>query len=134
MNKHYLLITENLPGSDKPGRRKLQAIAFARDYHRLDYYIHELEAELADKGLKGPVIFDLLLSKGHTANRYVMAEFGGIQFDVKSLSADTEPYSKILLSTLSAVILKEHSAELDLSLLSKPLQHAVKSGMALHPS
>jgi len=99
---------------------KVYAINFESPLEQLS----SIEKDLAKKGYKGVVLFDLLLSNGNEYNRFVEAYFNGEHFDIKSfrlpiLNANVEKDSlrffkdnkeyldKGVLSPVEIFILKE---------------------------
>jgi hypothetical protein len=95
MNKRFLLETESTLG--------LHAAVFATCAVSPMDVLEEVERELADRQVRGKVLFDLLLSNGHKANRYFVAEFDGCNFSRKGFNSEMHRYAS--LSPLSAQVL-----------------------------
>jgi hypothetical protein len=121
MNKRFLLETGLTPG--------LQAAVFATCAVSPMDALEDVERELSAKKVHGNVLFDLLLSNGHKANRYFVAEFDGCKFSLSGFHSEMHSYEA--LSRLSAQVLKGHFAEVDPGLLSSAMCFAVKKGIPL---
>lgn len=87
--------------------------------------IKEVETDLKNRGIKGLIIFDLLLCVGFSSNRYVSIEFNGENLDIST--------SKIL-NTVSSDIKEEsknfyfyNSELLENSILNKAQKYIVKN-------
>jgi hypothetical protein len=119
MSKHFLLETTPTPG--------LQAAVFATCAVSPMESLDEVERELTSRNVRGKVLFDLLLSNGHKANRYFVAEFDGLRFSRDGFNSEMHKYDA--LSPLSAQVLKGHFSEVDASLLSSALQFALRKGI-----
>ncbi|WP_295751577.1 type II toxin-antitoxin system RnlB family antitoxin [Undibacterium sp.] len=119
MNRRFLLETKKTLG--------LQAAVFATCAVSPMEALEDVERELADKKVLGKVLFDLLLSNGHKANRYFVAEFDGCKFSRNGFNSEMHRYES--LSFLSAQVLKGHFSEVDPSLLSSAMQFALRKGI-----
>lgn len=119
MNKRFLLETEPTPG--------LQAAVFATCAVSPMEALEDVERELSAKKVFGKVLFDLLLSNGHKANRYFVAEFDGRKFSQDGFNSEMHRYES--LSSVSAQVLKGHFSEVDPSLLSGAMRFALKKGI-----
>lgn len=87
--------------------------------------IKEVENDLKNRGVKGLVVFDLLLCVGFSSNRYISIEFNGENLDIST--------SKIL-NTVSSDIKEEssnfyfHNSELlENSILNNAQKYIVKN-------
>lgn len=87
----------------------------------------EVEQGLSQMG-KGIVIFDLLLADGSTRNRYHLGLFDGSGFIEERLRPVEDTGE---LRAVSAAFLKEHLSELNLDMVSSPIEWAVRNGIAL---
>jgi hypothetical protein len=119
MNKRFLLETKLTPG--------LQAAVFATCAVSPMEALEDVERELSDRNVCGKVLFDLLLSNGHKANRYFVAEFDGLRFSGAGFNSEMHRYDA--LSPVSAQVLKGHFSEVDPSLLSSAMQFALRKGI-----
>lgn len=119
MFKRFILATR--PSSD------LQAAVFATGAESPMDVLVDVERELSNHKIVGRVLFDLLLSNGHKANRYFVAEFDGQHFRSDGFISAMQRYET--LSNLSAQVLREHVSEVDVSLLTKAMKFALKKGI-----
>ena len=106
----------------------LAAAVFAVGCHNPLEAIDALQAELSAKGVTGTVLLDLLLAQGNTANRYFLGEFEGGSFKSARFEPAKARYDEF--SGISALFLRSHFKEMDLSLLFSARQTAVRKGIA----
>jgi hypothetical protein len=119
MNKRFLLATEPTPGHD--------AAVFATSHVNPLEALEDVERELADRKVKGKVVFDLLLTNGHKLNRYFVGVFDGQHFRDSKFSPVQAEYAD--LSRASAQFLKGHFEEVSTSLLTPAMRYAIKTGI-----
>lgn len=91
--------------------------------------LDEVEQDLRQKRVAGPVLFDLLLAHGNKVNRYFLADFDGMHFKKSRLQPAADRYSEF--SCVSAEFLRDHADEIDPTLLSKAMQYALRKGVPL---
>lgn len=87
----------------------------------------EVEEDLRKQHVAGKVLFDLLLAHGNSVNRFFLADFDGVRFKTVNLQPAADRYSEF--SVVSAKFLKDHSKEIDPSLLSHAMQFALRTGL-----
>jgi hypothetical protein len=119
MNKRFLLETEPSLG--------LEAAVFATCAVSPMEALEDVEQALSERKVFGKVLFDLLLSNGHKANRYFVAEFDGCKFSRTGFNSEMYRYDS--LSHLSAQVLKGRFLEVDPSLLTRAMRFALKKGI-----
>lgn len=119
MHKRFLLKTTPAPG--------FQAAVFATGTVSPLEALADVERELSDRNVRGKVLFDLLLSNGHKANRYFVADFDGQCFSSTGFISEMHRYDS--LSPVSAKVLMGHFTEVDSSLLSSAMQFALRKGI-----
>lgn len=119
MTKKYLLSVAPAPS--------VPAAVFATGVVNPFELLEDIEKELAAAGIQGCVLFDLLLANGHKTNRYFVAQFDGKEFGEDGFKAVAVNYDDF--ARVSAQILQEHSATLDLALLSPAMRFAVERGI-----
>jgi len=93
-------------------------------------HLPELEDELKEIGVKGEVLFDLLLSNGNTSDRFYKAVFNGFEFKQETLTLIKSPPAEIQKASLN--FYHSHQNYLACSVLSKPVKFLVKK-KALKP-
>lgn len=91
--------------------------------------LEDVEESLRSQGVRGKVVFDLLLSHGNKINRYVYGVFDGHGFTSERLRSAQTDYEQ--LASLSADFLRGHLDDVDPSLLSRPLRFALRRGIAI---
>ena len=119
MKQHFLIST-------KPAQGAVATVFAAGALSPLEM-LEDVEASLRTHGVRGRVLFDLLLAHGNKANRYVSASFDGLRFTAERVISAQSEYES--LAPLSAEFLRGHLCEVDPSLLSKPLRFALRRGI-----
>ena len=104
----------------------VNAFVLANGIHNPLEQRDDLECQLKSAGIRGPVVFDLLLAFGTKGRRYFVAEFDGEKLAPLARATDI-PSAYV---EQSARTLKKHVAELDCSLLGNAMAFAVKHGYA----
>lgn len=89
----------------------------------------EIEEDLKERGVKGKILFDLLLSHGNNPDRYYEASFDGEKINEESLKV-AKSISKTIKS-LSMNFYREQKQSFDSSILSTAQKFLIKSGRLL---
>lgn len=109
---------------EKVGTASMTAMVVANGIHNPLEQREVLEGQLKSQGIRGTVVFDLLLALGTKGRRYFVADFDGEKLAPLSRASDVPQ----IYTEQSARTLKKHVAELDFSLLGKAMAFAVKQG------
>lgn len=108
-------------------KSEISALVLATDVESPLEHIHEVEQELSNCITSGLVIFDLLISHGNKRNRFLSAHFDGKKFSSYDFKVNIVSYD--ICSRLAATALKQHSTEINDTLLSKSMKFAVRMGI-----
>jgi len=101
-------------------------IVFSLSYMNPIDQKEEIEEDLKKRGVKGKIIFDLLLSHGNNPDRFYEASFDGEKIDEDSLKA-AKSISKTI-KRLSTSFYREQNQYLEGSILSTVQKFLVKRG------
>ena len=110
---------------EKLRTKRYPCIIFSKSYISPIDEIDQLENDLGKIGIKGKVVFDLLLSNGDTPDRYFEADFDGKQINRSSIKQiNTIP---IKIKTASISFYKESIHLIENSVLTKQKKFLLKN-------
>ncbi|BHH83760.1 type II toxin-antitoxin system RnlB family antitoxin [Desulforhopalus sp. 52FAK] len=107
----------------------LSAVIFSTNVDSPMNYLGSVEEELHKNGVKGNVLFDLLLSTGNTSERYYSAFFDGDKLVENSIKKFKNPSKDILKESLLFYHQKSHF--LKNSVLNKAQKYLIKNNHLL---
>lgn len=84
-------------------------------------------AESLGQECKGKILFDLLLTNGNSSNRYIEAEFNGLEFDYSSFKIPLSIDLKI--KGVSAFFYKNHDQFWSSNIVSNSFKFLLKKGV-----
>lgn len=102
-------------------------IVFATSYESPFDYSKDIEQNLRDDGYCGIVIFDLLLSKASTTERFLQVPFDGTQLALWSAERISDPD----VAEEARSFYQAHFSEMDTTILSKPMRFKLRKGLPL---
>lgn len=105
------------------------ALVVAFDSSRPDEHYEAIALDLRNRGVRGTVIFDLLLSNGAGTRRFFAFPFDGEKFDFRCIERLAVPDPKLLQETTR--ILKKHAREVSMLILRADQRPKVRRGEPL---
>jgi hypothetical protein len=91
-------------------------------------YLDEVAADLAQRGVRGAILFDLLLSNGNGYNRFVEAKFDGRAFDIGSFRVVQMDKA---IRQVSLDFYRQHEDFLNASILPKTTQFFIRKNVCV---
>lgn len=108
------------------------AMVMAVGIHRPWEEQERLERVLQEQGVRGPVLFDLLLTNASATRRFFVAEFDGTQFVRLGAASRVQPGMEV--ESASAAFFRESFARLNPALLSLAQRYCLQQGLLINPS